>query len=167
MIAPLRASHRRTVGALAAIVPLAFAAAIAARPKMPVSAADPQLEWLAEAGLLAESAAADLTVEALRLRVFVRRTVDLSDPEEEVTPEFVVLPEVDPERPDVLVYWSPASTAEVESIPEDALLLGTLAGSRPRVFLAGRKTTWPVGGALLFYSLAHGELLATAALPAE
>ncbi len=61
-------------------------------------------------------------------------------------------------RPDLLIYWLPAGSAE--TFPERAELLGRLRGRHPQRFaLPGP------GGTLLLHSVAHGETLASAVLP--
>jgi hypothetical protein len=72
-------------------------------------------------------------------------------------------PAADLARPDVLVYWA-AGTEPAGRLPEDAVLLGALAGAHERAFaLPGSAGTR--AGRLLLYSLAHAELVAEAPLP--
>ena len=54
---------------------------------------------------------------------------------------------------DVLVYWFRGGT--VSAVPDDARLLGTLAGPQSRAFALPDDVS---GGTLLFYSLAEQRL---------
>jgi hypothetical protein len=74
-----------------------------------------------------------------------------------------IAPEADLERPDVLVYLTLGGAATGERVPEDALLLGTLAGATTRRFALPPAAA--DGGKLLFYSLAHQRALGVADLP--
>jgi hypothetical protein len=69
-------------------------------------------------------------------------------------------PRRDLQRPDVLVYW--AAGGPPDRLPDDAHLLGTLAGTQRRQFVL------PGNGAarLYLYSLGHQEIVTTGVLPA-
>jgi hypothetical protein len=156
VIAPLRRAHRIATAALALCVPPAFALAIASRPALPPAGSIP-------AALSSEPEAGSLVLErddlwaplAIRTRLFAggdgSRAVELA-------------PLADPERPDVLVYWS-ADTAS-DRLPDGARWLGRLAGASPRRFaLPAAARAQP--GRLHLYSLGHAQWLGSAALPAR
>jgi hypothetical protein len=66
----------------------------------------------------------------------------------------VLLRQDAPELPDVLAYWT-AADASVTALPADARLLGKLDG-------APRRFPHPGGsGQVIFYSLAHGAVVAS------
>ncbi|MCP3919664.1 MAG: hypothetical protein GY711_29375 [bacterium] len=154
MIAPLRKRHRRMVNTLAVVLPIGFAAAIAARPSWPTN----DVEWWPGAGIEAGHAGTRTwTVDALDLELGLT-AAGMARPWSSLT----VRPGTDPRLPDVLVYLAP-SASPAESVPEDAHLLGKLAGADARTF------TWigppPTEGCVYFYSLAHRELVATSVVP--
>jgi hypothetical protein len=59
-------------------------------------------------------------------------------------------------KPDVLVYWCPVANVSKDSIPDDAVFLGSFNGSTPRP-LPGEISSAP--GTLILYSLANGEVV--------
>lgn len=65
-------------------------------------------------------------------------------------------------EPDVLVYWSPSAPAAQGGLPEKARLVGSLGGIGERYLPLPREAGAP--GHLLLYSLAHHELIGSAAL---
>lgn len=149
MIAPLRRRHRWTallllVFFLPALLVLVLS--LRTRPAM----AGPLPEVLA-----AEPAAGEATFEdpdLLRsVGVRVLRGVVLE-----------LVPSEPLAQPDVLVYWS--AEAPAETVPSGAFLLGSM-GDRRRRFLLPAEAGGTAGHVTLF-SLGHGEVLATGALPA-
>jgi len=122
MIRRLRVRHRRVFGGLAVLLPVAFVAAIAARPEFPVSKTSP--------------------------RGLVERTEG----------EFFLEPGLFVAAPDVLVYLVSGEFSG-DSLPADALLLGTLASARSSFPVP--EDLEPVGHTLVFYSLGHGEVVLT------
>ncbi len=69
-------------------------------------------------------------------------------------------PQRDLRRPDLLVYWMPASQ-DADAFPAKARLLGRLAATTARRFSLPEAQ-----GSLVLYSLGHQERVATATLPA-
>jgi hypothetical protein len=61
---------------------------------------------------------------------------------------------VEPEKPDVLVYWVPGSPPGFDKIPAGAFLLGEL-GSQSLSLPVGERPD----GVLMLYSLADGEVI--------
>lgn len=159
MIAPLRRTHFRILVALAAFLPVAFAASWLSRPDRPVAALAPflssreaELVWSDEALF----GAVPITTRVLRAAT-----------------EWIVelVPREDLLRPDVLVYWSPDAGGKLES---GTHFLGRLGGTRAHrfalpagaVFDPGRDPGNAEGpaGALFLYSLGHQELIDRAVL---
>lgn len=71
-----------------------------------------------------------------------------------------VRPSRDLQEPDLLVYWT-ASSGPFEDLPEEARLLGVLAGTSVRRFPLPERVAQSRDGALIVYSLAHADLVAT------
>lgn len=64
-------------------------------------------------------------------------------------------------RPDPLLYWSPAPSGADSALPDGAVLLGrVLADPAPQRFRLPPRAE----GALLLFSLAHGEVFASLSL---
>jgi len=136
MIQPLRAAHRTVFLLWAVALPLLFAAGIVSRRFEPPPAGTAATYFEASAGR-------DRTPLAVRT---------LPDPGTGQTS--VELSGAPPLVPDVLVYWT--SQQGAPGLPEDARLLGAYRpGNR---YPLPRDAAHP--GAVLLYSLAHGELIA-------
>lgn len=157
MIRSLRARHRAWTLALAILVPIGFAAAIAARPTWP---ATQMADWwpdAAEAAAAAESRSwrvSSWRVEELDLDL----TLAFGPTPGKVT--VTVVPGSDARLPSVLIYGS--AQAEIgDALPGDARLIGTLAGAEPRSLIVEDE---PSIAAVYFYSLAHREVVAAARL---
>lgn len=73
-------------------------------------------------------------------------------------------PSRDLQEPDVLVYWSPG-VGPFDAIPEDAILLGLLAGAEARRFEMPDAAQGVADASILVYSLARAELLTTLRCP--
>lgn len=156
MIGPLRARHRWMTRGLAVIVPLAFAASIIARPAWPT---DPSKNGLRNAAPGAAELPAELAptlLDDLGVSYFVTAAGRLHCHVERGLP-----------RPDVLVYWTADDAPD--ALMDEAQLLGPLGGEGSRSFLLPRDAaTGEAGvftGSLVFFSLGHGELVATAPVP--
>lgn len=149
MILPLRRRHRRTITALALLLPLGVFAALALRPVFPVSKTS-------ASELLGREADPDnwpprrsweqLTVPIGLARRGDRRWVEL-------------WPYSQPLRPDVLVYVTP-----VDGELEDGFLLGALAGGQLRRFPLPPDLDTETS-IVVFYSLALDEILGTQRFP--
>ena len=165
MIRPLRSRHRRTVTALALLLPAALALAIGARPPEPRSAL-----WLVDGLTEAELPLAPGEPAPFE-RVYVRDLGPFAGLPFEADLGFgtqgEVLLELRPTgpvlAPDLLVYWLPGGAApDVERAEVDlakARLLGRAAERRRWFRLPDG------GGRLLLFDPARGELVAEQALP--
>ncbi len=156
MIAPLRRRHRWTTAVLALAVPVLYVVALSGRVPEPVAEALPSaLAGDSPAGEVVNEYGALFTGQAIAVRLRGGGSswwIEL-EPREPVT------------RPEVLVYWTPQTTAAADRLPPDAFLLGALAGRRPQAFAVPSAA---LGGAgrLVLYSLGHQEVVASAPLPA-
>lgn len=64
-------------------------------------------------------------------------------------------------RPDPLLYWAPTTVRRGAPLPAGAVLMGAITSGRRRFALPKSS------GALLFFSLAHGEVFASRSLAPE
>ena len=154
MIAPLRRRHRRLIAVLAVVVPVLFVVALTGRPTAPVTA-DLAAEIAAPPAGRVESEQGDLFDYPITTRVRSSESgwwVEL-EPREAIV------------KPEVLVYWTPESSAARDRLPSDAFLLGALAGTRPRAFEVPSRALGQAGR-LWLYSLGHQEVVDSAALAA-
>lgn len=152
MIRPLRRAHRRIVTAVAILLPALVLVALAGRRPDAVEDSLPApLGEIPPAGLVAGgplTAAAGVELRSGR-SADGRRWIELRA-REPLT------------HPDVLVYWSEPDPAGATAarLPPAARLLGVLSDTRTRWLpLPGA-----AAGELLFYSLAHDELVGRAPL---
>lgn len=157
MIIELRRRHRRIVYSLGFLLPAAFVAGLAARHPVPVASALP-------AALAPESRRFDRVVwdraglwpqTAIRTLLLCNQSggggfaVELSAPAEIA-------------GPDLLVYWVPGGTNSAPALPENAIFLGAFVQTKPAAIpLPGEAAS---NGALLLYSLADHEIVATSSL---
>ncbi len=150
MIRRLRVRQRRLVGA-SLLLPIGVVASLAARPDFGASMLP--LALLDEVSASVWVAAGDVEGEfTVRLGALGgQAALELTPPS-------------DLQRPDVLVYLTRGEPG-LDGPPPDGTLLGTLAGERARLFAltpsAGQLTE---ASALVLYSLAHQERVATVAL---
>jgi hypothetical protein len=151
VIRPLRQRHRHMVIALGLVLPVAFAAGIAARRPAPTVAALPPrlvvapqhfeaVEW-ESAGLFPKS---PLQTRLLRQRkdtglFAIAFTADR---------HFV--------KPDLIVYWAAGNPKVAQKLPDNVALLGSFT---PCVALSLPKDAFPAGGVLVLYSLADQEIV--------
>ena len=168
MIAPLRARHRLMTGALAVLLPVGFAAGLAARAPIPATETlSPETRTVIPEGakdlgfldVFYDITSSHMTGRAWRVPDAAggQTLLELS-----LRREF--------ESPDVLLYWSPA-VAEGEGspfsqpgLPTGAVLVGKFSGSGEQVFVlpeAARNG----GGFLHAYGLVAGEVLEGSFLP--
>ncbi|MCP3957651.1 MAG: hypothetical protein GY719_07330 [bacterium] len=156
MIAPLRRRHRWMTVTLALAVPVLYVAALAVRPDEPAPRELPAT--LAGAGSRPGQPVTELGDLFADPRIAVTTSRGGGhwwlwfEPAAPVT------------RPETLVYWAPSAPDLASGVPDDAYLLGTLAGSRRRAF-ALPASVWGRAGWLVLYSLGHQEAFATAELP--
>jgi len=152
MNTPLRRRHAMLITALALVLPVAFAAAIALR-EAPALARE----------LAAEPRAADapspLSDGQGTLAILQRADGPRWRARHDATR--VAVAQLDgAELPDLLAYWTPNASSGDE-LPADAVLLGPVHGA------AGQEHTFArpgAGGALVLFSLAHGEVVARTTL---
>ncbi len=151
MIRPLRQRHRRMMTIIGVLLPIAFAAGIAARRPAPTVATLPTalattqryfeaVEWERadlftktpiQVRLLRESAGAGhFAVEFSAARDFV--------------------------KPDLIVYWIAGSPNVTDTLPDNARLLGVFNSS---VALSLPPDAGPDSGVLVLYSLADQEIV--------
>ena len=150
----LRARHVRMWGALAVLLPIGLAAAIYSRTPIPTVGVS--------GDAMPDDPAAHATFDFLDTRIRARL-----GPAANGSAAIVELTaEEDPALPDVLVYWtSTGAGATTSGLRGDELLLGSFFGRRTHRFTlpadAMSATADSVAnGRLLFYSLAHGEVVA-------
>ncbi len=167
MIAPLRRRHRLWTLTLAVVMPVLYVLALTARPQPPVADLPSALAAADAGGEVVREATDLFAVHAVTVRV--RRGT--GGWKVELEPQAPIV------RPEILVYWSPSAPASealpaealpaealaAEALPAEAFLLGSLAGTRARVF---DLPTPAFGGDgwLVLYSLGHQEVIDTAAL---
>ena len=137
------------VCALGVLMPIAFAAGIAARRSVPVvtSVSSELVRNAADFGAV-DWAKADLW-PGQHIITSLRRA-----PAGSVAVELMFR---DLARPDVLVYWAPGNDAVGQRLPDNARLLGALSDRAPLPFPAELHGET---GRLLLYSLAHNEVVA-------
>jgi hypothetical protein len=158
MIRPLRQRHRRIVIALAVVLPVAFAAGIAARRPVPAMGQLPMAlvpvagNW-ENAGTEHPGLFAKTRIQVQLLRV----------PGETRPSAVQILAPKDFLKPDLLVYWLAGSVRAADKLPDQAVLLGAF---QPSVALPLPPNAAATGGSLVLYSLADQEVVdASAPLP--
>ncbi len=147
----LRARHRWMTTALAVIVPVVLIAALATRPSMPSMDA---LPWDTTGERYTRAVA-----EPQELRIDdtpVRLTLLSRDADRSYAVAFEPYAGQAIAAADVLVYW--AAEGADSWPPDDAFLLGALAGAQDRVFELP-EAAGPGRGGLVFYSLAQQRRL--------
>jgi len=162
MIRRLRRRHRRLILGLVLVLPAGFAWSVASR--RPVAAAHELPTALAEP---APAGGRVLAVRDILLGPVILKTRLLADSaSRRLTLELT--PATDPREPDPLVYWSPEAP-EPESgagIPPEAVLLGSLVGTRTRSFSLPAEAA-ARDGSLLLYSLGHQSVLGAATMQTQ
>lgn len=149
MIRPLRQRHRLMVCTLGVLLPIGFAAGIAARKPVPVAATvAPELTGKATDPAKVAWTKADLW-PGQRIITSLRREAAGS-----VAVEFTFRDLV---KPDVLVYWAAGKEADGEGLPDNARLLGALASRTP---LSLPTDVRGEAGQFVLYSLADHEVVA-------
>ncbi len=163
MIAPLRRRHRLMTASLAVVVPVLYVVALTARPEettavLPLALSEGST---ADSGKAGGANPGDLDNDFGELftdpRVVVRSRSDGTTWWLELEPRQPIT------RPEVLVYWS--RSAATGRLPEDAYLIGSLAGDRARAFELPQEALGRAG-TLVLYSLGHQEIVASTRLPA-
>lgn len=156
MIRPLRRRHRAMVLGIALVLPPLYVTSLRGRADVPLSnALASTVLAVPTEGVGRPLALTWLGGPDVAARLFRGGVIELRARE-------------DLRRPDVLVYWSPVAAAALGGIPGDPsrrVLLGTLAGTQPRGYPLP-PDAFEHDGVLSLFSLAHGEELGRAALPA-
>jgi hypothetical protein len=150
MILPLRQRHRRIAISLGVVLPIVFIAGIAARKPVPTVASLPS-----ETGTLALGPAARVWA---RSDLFAKTAVQVRLLRENVANGRAALEfsaTRDLVKPDLIVYWVPDSPKVIETIPDNALLLG--AFNSASLLLPAKVFT--ENGVLVLYSLANNEIV--------
>lgn len=151
MNTPLRRRHAVVWGALALALPAGLAAALAARTGAPV------------VRVLPPDPRASTTIAPLaRERGIERELTGRTGERWRVRHEAMQLAiaQIDGDsRPDLLAYWAPELGDD--ELPKTAVLLGPVSATE-RTFATPR-----AGGALVLFSLAHGEWVAHTTLEAR
>ncbi len=149
MIAPLRKRHRLWITGLALLVPAVCALALWSRPPAPAGSGGEV------SPVAAPTSASSRAIASLPgFRTAVRGGKEAAQLEVEALEPL--------RRPDVLLYFS--ATAPADTLPADAHLLGSVAHRQTRSFPL--PTAAAKGGHLVLYSLAHQDVVASAALEA-
>ena len=143
MIRPLRQRHRLVFTVLAGLLPLALVAGLAVR-KPVLAGNSPTSDSLTPPLWTRDHLFTNAPV-TVRLSSAApgRPMLTLTAP-----PEFL--------KPDLLVYWQAGETVPVDSLPDNATLLGQF--SSPQLPLPGSAATQ--SGRLVLYSLADNEIVA-------
>ena len=147
MIRPLRQRHHVMVCTLGVLLPVAFAAGIAARKPVPVAAAVPSG--------LAGPANDFGRVAWTKMDLWPGQRIITSLRRDAANSVEVELMFRDLAKPDVLVYWAAGKETAVEGLPDNARLLGALSNHLPLPTDARGET-----GRLVLYSLADHEVVA-------
>ena len=150
MIRPLRQRHRRIFAALGVLLPIAFAAGIAARKTVP-TANSLSVE-------LANTAQRFEAIEWKRADLFAKNQIEVHLVRERTgAGQFAVgfsAPK-DFAKPDLIVYWVAGNPSITETLPDGAMLLGAFNSSALPLPDDATKTA----GVLVLYSLADHEVI--------
>lgn len=150
MIRPLRQRHRRMVIAVGIFLPIAFAAGIAARKTVPATASLPAgLATSSQKFAVTKWERSDMFV---KIPIQVRLMVENADGvllavEFSAAKDFV--------KPDLIVYWVAGNPAITDTLPDNAILLGSFS-SMP---LALSDEVAKSNGQLVLFSLADNEIV--------
>jgi hypothetical protein len=152
MIRPLRQRHRRMAATLAVALPVAFAAAIAARNPMPTLKDAPSNSTAPSAPFGAR--------EWHRANLFTKVPVQVDffrgQADSHSRSAFGFTAANDFVKPDLLVYWVPRNSTITDTLPGDAELLGKFQRQK---ILPLPSNASSAQGVLVFYSLAEQEVV--------
>jgi hypothetical protein len=159
VILPLRRLHRVAFAVLVVVLPVVFAAGLAARRPPPT------MDRLPAA--LQDGAVPLAFVHVERHTVWAGRDVTVrlradADPPSRAEVEVSSGEAID--RPDLLLYWADSGSAPAAALPAGARLLGGWAGVGTRR-LALSPDAIARGGTLVLYSLGLQEVVGTLAMP--
>ena len=155
MISSRRRAHRLIFIGLAFVLPLLLAAAFILRPDVPAPGAD--FEILRREASFASPSSETLAVEqdTYAFEAFVR-TNGGGRAVLELRPVIPIL------EPDLLVYWA-LGDEEPNTLPSDAILLGSLSGAAARSMSLPDRAARGEGQALI-YSLGYQKVVTQIAL---
>ncbi len=160
MIQPLRRRHRWMMVTITIILPVVFIAGLAVRKPIPATGNVPSASMTPLAisfpHLLFEKSGL-----WTGLNIMTRVYAD-QQPAERLVVE--LHPQDYLKIPDLLVYWHPRPTIQKDKLPNDAYLLGALAGTQKLRFILP-EPAMTQDGALILYSLAHQKIIAAITLP--
>ena len=151
----LRQLHRRMWLVLLIVIPLVYVAGLAAR-RTPITMEripDRLIDtYKVSAQPLAESTFAIGETE-FSARLFAREGSSLP-----AVVELERLGATPLAHPDVLVYWTPTTSGQGQSMLADAYFMGVLTEEQPQQYALPEESTQR-DGRLLFYSLGHKQML--------
>jgi len=148
MIQPLRNAHRFAFVALAFVLPLVIVAGLAAR-RPGLASGSPPVQLPDSAHLIRKS-------EALWAK-HPMRTEFYSDSSRPGEIEVVLIPSVDWNEPDLLLYWS-ADPPSGDALPASSWLVGSFIAGKPFVL----RPNGDGSGFLVLFSLPHQTVFDTA-----
>jgi hypothetical protein len=158
MIAPLRHAHRTTFAVLTIGLPLLLIAGLRSRLPRPTVDSLPIQDALP--GTLARLVSIERSWDGLRVLFSILEN-DSSTADDEPLEERSLYLEIQPLSalllPDLLVYWTSGTATTVPTLPESALLLGTVPASRAGYYRLPRASQQ--GMTFILYSLGHGEVV--------
>ena len=151
MISSRRVTHRHVFVGLAFLIPTLLAVGLLLRPEVPpISLPDPLL--LDTAGFATHSRVKLKSIQVGEHEFNVGIEIG-----ETKLPAMLIRSVSPPLKPDLLVYW--ASDSEVQgNLPEDALLVGELAGKALRRMVIPEAAV-NGQGTMLIFSLPHQEIV--------
>jgi len=160
MIQPLRRRHRRMMAAITIVLPVIFVAGLAVRKPIPATENVPSALMTPSAisftHLLFEKS--DLWTD---LNIITRVYGD-QQPAERLAVE--LHPRDYLKIPDMLVYWHRHPSIQTDKLPDDAYLLGALAGTQKLRFILP-EPAMTQDGSLILYSLVHQKIITATMLP--
>ncbi len=153
MIRPLRQRHRRMATLIGLLLPVAFAAGIAARKPAPTVARLP--------AALAMTPQHFEAVEWERGDLFTKTAIQVQLLREKTGAGHLAVALTAPKdflKPDLIVYWVAGNSNVADILPDNALLLGAF---NPYAPLTLAEQTGSTSGVLVLYSLADQAIIET------
>jgi hypothetical protein len=163
MIAPLRRAHRTAFAALTIGLPLLLIAGL--RSPLPQPTVDTLPIQEASPGTFERLVSIERSWDGLRVLFSILEDDSATTDDEPLDQQSLYL-EVRPLSalvlPDVLVYWTSGSATAVPTLPDSALLLGTVPASRAGYYRLPPDSRQ--GMTFILYSLGHGEVVGSLAV---
>ena len=148
MIRLLRQRHRRTVVVLGILLPAAFVVGVSARKPIPCMASLP-------VGLSISSQPSGVTIWQ-RDDLYKSASIQVRLLRDSIGRFAIAFSPVGIfAKPDLIVYWVPASPASIDALPDNAHMLGSFES--PSLTLPDESAT--TSGSLILYSLADQEVV--------